>query len=229
MTIKSVKTSFDFTSSGPDLEPGTYAARCRDWIDRGTIQPKNPEFKPQRRIQVRFEVNDGGERPHYVSMFLTATFGQKSRLRQMLEAWRGRPYTPQDPPFRPKSILGRAALLNITINDNGYADISSVSPMPKGMPDPAPCIEPPIFWSFDEPDMAAYELLHAKTQEAIVAAPEWQMLSDVKDLDVPKLGQPAPSVAGQQTAEGMKQAASFSENAAPVAPLAADFDDEIPF
>lgn len=228
--MQSVKTSFDVTASGPDLEPGTYSARCRDWIDRGTVQPKNPEFKPQRRIQVRFEVNDGGERPHYVSMFLTATFGQKSRLRQMLEAWRGRPYTPQDPPFQPKSILGRAALLNITVNDNGYADISSVSPLPKGMPDPAPCIEVPIYWSFDEPDMGMYERLHEKTQEAICKSPEWQMLDS--STNVPKLGdqqQAAPSVEGQQITAGMKQAAAFDENAVPAAPATPDFDDEIPF
>jgi hypothetical protein len=75
----------------------------------------------------------------------------KSKLRIMLEGWRGKPLLEQES-LELEKLLGRSCLLNIghATSSGGsiYAKILGISPPPKGLTVP-PAHHRPYFWYFD--------------------------------------------------------------------------------
>ena len=83
--------------------------------------------------------------------------GKKSKLREMLEGWRGKPYTDSEAVFPdPTKILGRACLVNVIHEEakgKSYARIESIKPPLKGM-DPLMPTKALILYDADSEDEA---------------------------------------------------------------------------
>lgn len=135
-------------------------AVCYGVVDIGT-QPGNEALKysPAHKIVILFEVaeerieleRDGKKvsLPRTLSATYTLSLGKKSRLRPVLESWRGRPFTEEElDGFDLKNLLTVNALLNIIHVKKGektYGNISAISPLMKGTVKKAPETEPVFF------------------------------------------------------------------------------------
>lgn len=133
-------------NSGGDFTPppaGTHLAVCYRLIDLGTqMQEYQGQTKTLRKIMLSWELPDErmeDGRPFTISQRYTYSSHEKATLRQHLEAWRGMRFKDSD--FGPggfdiKNILGKACLLSIVYTEKdgkSYANISSLSKLPKGM------------------------------------------------------------------------------------------------
>ena len=154
-------------------EPGMENSICTRWIDEGTQKSKNPEYPDKRRVSIVFEMeqkmSDG--RPFVVTKWLNLSWHEKSNMRKAIEAWRGKPFVDGEK-FSPRQILGKPALLNISINARGYPDIISINPLPKSMQPLTPAGEL-IYFDLDQYDADIFEQFSEKQQAAIASTPEF--------------------------------------------------------
>lgn len=194
---------------------GTYTARCYSFIDLGSHeQTFQNETKMKRLVQINFELPDekmSDGRPFSVGKRYGWSTHEKSNLRKDLESWRGKKFSDSDfgpGGFNVKKLLGVPCTLSVAHNEaSGYANISSIGPVMKGMVVP-PAIHAPIYLSLDpkEFDREVFGGLHEKRQAYIAESPEYQAMFSGKTN-------------GNGAASGRPVAQSF----------AADLDDEIPF
>jgi hypothetical protein len=207
LTVSESKTgNFEMPPSGP------IAARCSKLIDLGTQESTyEGETKHQRKLLLSWELaevrTDGT--PFVISRRFGLSLHEKAALRGFLQAWRGRPFTAEElAGFDLRRLLAAPCLLNVMHtqrNGKDYANIASISPLPKGMEAPA-LSGSPLAFDIDADDAPAIlESLSDNLQATICASPEWQ----------------------ERIA---KSNAPHSPGAAP-APLSsfADLDDDIPF
>jgi hypothetical protein len=138
-------------SGGNDFEPvpaGTHFAVCTLVADVG-LQPGSAKFpKPKRILFLRFEIpaervtweKDGQKHdgPAVIYERFTASMNSKALLRAALESWAGKSFTDeQAATFDVSKVLGKSATVSVVHNrvgDKTYANISSIGPLPKGMP-----------------------------------------------------------------------------------------------
>jgi hypothetical protein len=165
-----------------ELPPaGAVAARCCRLLDLGS-QESTFEGKTsmKRKILLTWELaelrTDGT--PFQISRRFGLSLHENSTMRAFLQAWRGRAFTPEElSAFDLRKLLNAPAMLNITtVNRAGkdYANILSISPLPRGMtaPDltaPAVCFD---IDSADAPDVL--ETLSDNLAATITASPEWK-------------------------------------------------------
>jgi len=128
----------DSGTSFENPEPGSYSAVCNKLIDLGTQEGEYQGVKNKRhQIIIGWELaekNSKGE-PFTVSGFYTVSLADKSKLRPMLEAWRGAAFTAEElEGFQLSCILGKPCMISLVLNDKGKIKVSSVSKLPKGMP-----------------------------------------------------------------------------------------------
>lgn len=178
--------------SGGDFTPapaGTHRAVCVGLVDIGT---QRGEFQGQvtvrNQVIIRWELSDEpmeDGQPYIVSGFFTNSLNEKSRLRPLLEAWRGRAFTEEElGGFDLQSILGAPCLVTV-IHKDGRARVQSVSSLPKGMPKPQPKNPLKAFW-IEEWSQAAFEALPAGFQKLIQQSDEYkEMVGSVKHESVP--------------------------------------------
>ena len=125
---------------------GSYQGVCVDVVDLGIVESTwDGEVKRQHKIAVVWQIGapmrDG--RPFLVRERYTLSLGDRSRLRPMLESWRGRAFSEAElDGFDVESVLGANCLLSI-IHKQGtkggtFANVASVSPLIKGMAKMAP-------------------------------------------------------------------------------------------
>lgn len=180
---------------------GVHVARCVKLIDLGT-QPVefNGETKMQHKLQLVWEVlgdDDAGvpmtsddNEPLQISKRYTLSLHAKSRLRADLEAWRGKPFDEADMKgFDVSKLLGAYCMLNIVHSTQGektYANVSSITPLPRQMPKPA-STTPLVSFNVDDPDMALFATFHEKLQQTIQNSDEWKARTSRLT------GQPAPA------------------------------------
>lgn len=142
-------------SGGYDpVEAGTYPARCVAVVDLG-IQHNTFNNKDQEKVLLMFELPteritvDGEDKPRWLSARYTMSLNEKATLRKTLDAWRGKPFTPEELlGFDLSSVINAPCMLTITNtekNGNTYANISGVSKLMKGMEVPALENEPIVF------------------------------------------------------------------------------------
>jgi len=173
------------TASGKDFElapTGVHPARCYRVIDLGTQTTEwQGQTKRSHKIMLTWELlgdermADG--RPFSISKRFTASTHEKGVLRPFLEAWRGRPFTPDEiAVFDVSTVLGAVCLLNIThdLGKDGttYANVAGCMPLPKGMPKPE-AVNPTVKFDLDDPDMKLFETFGQKLQATIMGAEEW--------------------------------------------------------
>ncbi|MCW5615870.1 MAG: hypothetical protein KIT32_12175 [Rhodocyclaceae bacterium] len=189
---------------------GTHLAVCYRVIDLGTQMVEwQGQKKTQHKIMLSWElpneVMESGE-PFVISQRYTWSSSEKARLRQDLEAWRGKKFNDAD--FGPggfdiKNIIGKACYLNIvhtTKEGKTYANISAVVQLPKGTETPI-CKNLHVFFTLDEPDEQIFNGLSDGLKALIQKSPEW--------------------------AEYLRRKEGIHD--APPAKDKRDFDDEIPF
>ena len=171
-----------------DYQPcpaGSHAAIASRLIDLGTQETHfQGKVKHQRKVYIEFAIpaeRTEDDRPMSVGNRYTFSSSPKSTLRQHLEAWRGKRFGDDEiAGFDLASILGKPCLLNVTHStreDRTYADIASISPLPKGMPAPS-LAEPTTYLSLDaaEFDRGTFESLTDRLREIIAASPEYRQL-----------------------------------------------------
>jgi hypothetical protein len=165
-----------------ELPPaGAVAARCCRLLDLGS-QPG--EFKGKqtmkRKILVSWELAEmrADETPFQISRRFTTSLAEKAAMRGFLEAWRGRAFTPEElAGFDLRKLLNAPAMLNIaTVTRDGkdYANILSISPLPRGMTAPD-LTAPAVCFDIDAenaPDIL--ETLSDNLAATITASPEWK-------------------------------------------------------
>lgn len=127
----------DSGTSFENPEPGTYSAVCNKLIDLGTQEGEYQGVKNKRhQIIIGWELgekNSKGE-PFTVSGFYTVSLSDKSKLRPMLEAWRGAAFTADElMGFQMSTILGKPCMVSLVLNEKGKIKVSSISKLPKGM------------------------------------------------------------------------------------------------
>lgn len=135
--------------SGVDFEPvpaGSHVARCISIIHIGTVAVEwEGETKYLNKVRISFELpnetkefKEGeGEKPYMIAAEYTLSTHERAKLREVAESWKGRKMTSNESmDFEVSDFLGMPAMLNVIhkVGSNGktYANIASVSPMPKG-------------------------------------------------------------------------------------------------
>lgn len=199
--------------------PGPVAGRCSRLIDLGSQESDyQGEKKMQRKLLITWELaelrTDGT--PHIISRRFGLSLHEKAALRAFLQAWRGRPFTQEELDlFDLRKLLNAPALLNIMHTERAgkqYANIASISPLPKGMTAPD-LTGSPLAFDIDADDAPAIlETLSEGLQATICASPEWR------------------DRISKSNAPSRSDFVTHSPGAAP-APLSAfgDLDDDIPF
>lgn len=156
-------------TAGGDFErtpAGNHVARCYAVVDLGMQSRTFQGVESHKRIvRISWELpnelmSDG--RPFSISANYTLSLSEKANLRRDLQSWRGRAFTDEElQGFDLFTILGAPAMVNVVHNEsNGktYANVGSVSPMPKGMTAP-PLVNEAIKFSLDEYDERVFNSL----------------------------------------------------------------------
>ena len=215
------------TSTFTPPDAGTYTAVMRAMIDLGTQSSTfEGETKTARKIMLKFEITDPDNRrqdgtAHTVSKRFTASLHERAALRKFLEAWRGRPFTPEElKGFAMTKLLGQPCLLGIVHQEREgkvFAGISSCMKLPKGMTAP-PASEALEHWDMSgsvPPDWTVFASLPKRLQETIEATAEFARLQQPKSVAV------APQAAPQHAAAP----APMQPHALPAGAGASGFDD----
>lgn len=158
------------SDAGGDFKPcpeGMYAAVCTQILDLG-IQETQYGMKHKVRIawEVDEQMDDG--RPYLVSQMFTLSLNEKAALRKMLEGWRNKRFTKEEVKgFDIEKLLGVGCMVSIVHSEDGqYANVNTVTPLPKGMSKPDP-VGPLLVYSCDDPDPAVLEKLPEKLGDRI--------------------------------------------------------------
>ena len=125
------------------IPAGTYVARCYSMIQIGTTSYEwQGSQKQSNKIRITFELptekkvfKEGEEaKPYAISAEYGLSLHKKSKMRPILEGWRGKAFTDEEiDNFEVSKLVGVPAFLNIIHNEKGYAEIASISRIPKGM------------------------------------------------------------------------------------------------
>jgi hypothetical protein len=181
--IASAKSTYEL------LQPGSYPAVCVSLVDIGTM---TGPFGTQQKLWLEWEVDEGnvnGQR-RTIGKLYTNSISNKAKLREHLEAWRGKPFARDElDGFDMTDILGKSCLLAISNNTKGdktYANVDSVARLAKGMTALEPGREL-LTYDTSKPDPAVLEKLPEwivqKIEEAPEFAPPAEIVSQVDPLD----------------------------------------------
>jgi hypothetical protein len=114
--------------------------------------------------------------------------GEKASLRKFVESWIGKKMTDkQAGDFDIIKLLGHSCMVNIAHNgkdDRTYANIMSISPLPKGMACP-PAINELLSYDTTEHSDAVFNKLPDFLQDDIRKSDEWIARTTAKPAAVP--------------------------------------------
>lgn len=174
---------------GSNYEPvaaGTYPARCYSMIHIGTIEENIlGQTKKLEKIRITWELptelkvfkEDDGKKPYSISKEFTLSMNEKATLRKFLESWRGKSFTKEEIPFDVTKLIGKPCLLSIihktAKNGNTYAEISSVSTLPKGMTCPAQ-INPSFEFTYNPFSLEKFDSLPDFLKDKIKQSDEYK-------------------------------------------------------
>jgi len=221
------------------VKAGSYAARCYSIVVVGTVQPNNPAYSPSSKIRIGWELptemreSADGEVPHTVTREYGFTMGKRGKLRPMIEGWFGRSFPSDDAAydFDLEKLIGKTcmvAVVNETSDDKVYANISSVSPVPKGLEVPGE-VNAPFFLSYENWDQNAFEALPQFLKDKMAGTPEYKTLvlqGKAKAVEASDTAS-APAEDKDVTSADVNDA---MEKASPVKPSEAEIEeDECPF
>ena len=169
----------------PQVEAGTYIARCFSMVHIGTVSFEwQGKVSQSNKVNITFELpfekkvfKEGEEeKPLVISAEYGLSLHKKSNLRPVLESWRGKTFTDEEADnFEISKLVGIPAFLNIIHNEKGYAEIASISPLPKGMACPAQ-INPSQILDYENFNEELYNKLPEFLQKKIQSSVEYQKM-----------------------------------------------------
>ena len=171
---------------------GVHLARCIELIDLGTQTPDNPQYNPSRKLQIRWELpitkyeikdeqgNVTDSKPFIVSGEYTLSLGDKSKLKPMLESWRGQAFTKEElDSFDVTKLLDIPCQINLMekvakTSGNTYMIVSAVMPITVGT------VVPDRFYDLkrfdvDNFDQVIFDSLSEFVQKKIKASDEYNL------------------------------------------------------
>lgn len=163
---------------------GSHVARCYQIIDLGTMEQGGQFAGKKRKVQFLFELplelavfdDTKGAQPYYTRGMYTLSLHEKSSLRRDVESWLGKKMSDKEASkFNIFKLLGAPCMVNVihtSKGDNVYANIASISPVPKGMVCP-PQINPPLIYSPVAHDIDAFGKLPEFVREKIKQSDEF--------------------------------------------------------
>ena len=172
---------------------GNHRGVCSMVVDLGQQRVQSQMYgeKIKHQVYVAWELpdetiewtdKDGNDRtgPMRIGKTYTVSLHENANLRADLESWRGQPFTETEPDgFDISKLAGVAALINVTHkaagNGKTYANVTAVTPLPKGMEKPAPA-NGTIVYDADAP--GSFESLPEWLQEKVKA----QIIQRADDL-----------------------------------------------
>ena len=186
----------DDKKGGPDLEPGSYAARIYSVVEIGTHD--NP-FSDKKRSQVVVtwelptEKRDDG-RPTAQSRFYTLSMFKLANLRKDIETLLGKMTDEEaDAGFDPTKLLGQPCFIVLAKNKNDKTTVNGMSALPKGM-EVEEQHNDSIYYDIQKHDTEVFDALPEWLQNQIKDSDEYKAqfdevkLTDVKDTgdgDIP--------------------------------------------
>ena len=177
------------------IPAGSYPARCYSMIEMGTNEETYQGVsKMVNKVRITWELptetmvfkEERGPEPRVISKEFTLSMHEKANLRAFLENWRGKSFTEKEAEaFDVTNLLGVPCLLSIThkaaTNGNTYANISSVSLLPKGMECPE-MINKRQELSFDDFNQELFDQLPDFIKEKISMSEEYKTLKPSEDV-----------------------------------------------
>lgn len=163
---------------------GMHLARIYQIIDLGTTEQGGQFAGKKRKVQILFELPletaifnpEKGEQPYYARNMYTLSMNEKSTLRKDVHSIEGRILTEEEAKkYNVFSLLGRECMVNIIHKPSGdrvFANIQTITPLPKGMVCP-PAVNPPLVFSTQAPDMEAFRSLPEFVQDKIKLSDEF--------------------------------------------------------
>lgn len=174
---------------------GTHVAICRAVVDMG-LQEVNWQgnAKMVHKVWIAWELSDElmeDGRPFQVSNRYTLSLGSKAKLREHLDAWRGKKFTEEElKGFDLFNVLGAPCMITVTHSDGEkvYANVAAVTAMPKGMPKPELHNEL-LKFSLEEYSADEFEKLPDWLQEKVnrvgLAVDNTQPSTEIEEDDLP--------------------------------------------
>jgi hypothetical protein len=183
------------------IPSGSYPARCYQMIHIGTI-PSTWEGTTRMRnlIRITFELptemkvfdKAKGEQPMSISQEYTLSLMEKSKLKPALEGWRGKKFTDSEiEEFDITKLVGVPAMISIIHNERGYAEISSISKLPKGMECPEQ-INPSQILDYDNWDDKLFERLPIFLRDKIKTSEEYKKMKGITNDEIPVIDDGSP-------------------------------------
>ena len=183
-------------SSFEVIPAGSYVARLYSIIEIGTeFFEYMGEKKSSKKIRFTFELptemkvfkEENGEQPYVLSIEYGFSMHPKSKLRPMVENWLGKKFTDDDAYlFDIESLIGKECLLSVVHDSKGentYANISNISPVPKGMKCPDP-FNPPFSLNYQNWDQVAFDSLPDFIKDKMKKTPEFGLFSKTTDEEI---------------------------------------------
>ncbi len=186
-----IKTTKKQTVVAPE---GAYVARLYSIVDLGTQRIEwQGQTKNQPKVQVTFELCnetaefDGVQKPLVVGGQYTMSLSDKSRFLPIIEGLYGRKLTDAEKADFDgtafKSLLGKACMVSVMHthkDDVVYANIASITPMPKGMEAPA-LVNPKTLYDVSEGESETFKSLPQFLQDKIKKSLEFTV-DDENDI-----------------------------------------------
>lgn len=154
---------------------GTHSAVCVDVVDLGMLKTSFAgKDKEQHKIYIVWQIEENMEngKPFTVRKRYTLSLYDKAALHQDLTSWRGKPFTNAElEGFDVESVVGAPCMLTVvqeTKNEKTYANVKSVSKLPKSMQPITP-----------------RDYVRVKDRTKTEVEPETPPFGDVTDDDVP--------------------------------------------
>lgn len=185
------------------VAPGLHLARCYRIIDLGTQKTDyKGQVKMSRQVMLGWEILGSDEegkpirmkdgRPFAIFRNYTLSWADSSNLRQSLQSWRGKPFSPEEMrKFDLKNILGAWCMLNVIDKPSKdgqktFSNVANITPVPgmiKQSGLPPPVNEAQIF-TLQAPDWAIFETFSQNLKNKIMASPEYaKAKSPASDFD----------------------------------------------
>lgn len=192
-----IATSNGSTSFEP-IPTGNYPARCYSMVHIGTIDEIIlGEKKTLNKVRITWELptelkvfkEENGEQPCVISKEFTLSLHEKATLRSFLKNWRGKDFTDEEAKaFDIEKLVGAPCMLNITHKQKKdgsgvYAEIGSVSAMPKGFSCPEQ-INPSFVFTYENFDKVKFDSLPEFMRNKMVNSLEYKAVVNPNEMHV---------------------------------------------
>ena len=191
------------TGGGKDFDPvpeGSHLGVCDMFVDLGL---QDSHFGAKHKIYLRWQIpalrlqyeKDGEkiEGPMSIGATYTLSLSEKSNLRPILQAWRGKAFTPDElKKFDVTTVLGKPCMVTVTHEpkkDGGvYANVAAVAKLPAGIPSPVLEGKAIIYdadnkESWDDLRPWMHDKIRNQVQPKVDDLPEQRGVPELADLD----------------------------------------------